>query len=212
MPFQADRAVPYLLFLAAGGIGLPYWKGFEFLDPRILLAYSATAPLFLSPPLVSAIASDAGRSLPLSALIRRLTLAIGFGWLSAMLMSGLALGTVVANYGASLLPSTPVLISLAVISLLLAILGAAGSAVAAVRMSNADLAKRVIRTSFLMALLILVAAVRMGPDAWAAALLSNLTPEGMPWLAVKLAIGVVPVSAVLLRIAAADPRYSSRSA
>ncbi len=75
---MARQAVVILIVVAAFGILFPLYKGFGFLDSRILAAYACLALLFVAP--ASAELAAHGKSLAPAAVVRRMAVIIAWGW------------------------------------------------------------------------------------------------------------------------------------
>ena len=79
---MAKQALIILFTLLAFGILVPWYKGFTFLDPRMISAYGCLAILFVAPASAESFAGQ--RDLASRAVILgRLAVLIAFGWAMA---------------------------------------------------------------------------------------------------------------------------------
>src|ERR1700684_3676176 len=84
---MARQALIILFVVIAFGILVPLYKGFGFLDARIVAAYGCLALLFVAP--ASAELSDG----PLSAIFARIALIVAWGWGTTVLILAAAIVT-----------------------------------------------------------------------------------------------------------------------
>jgi hypothetical protein len=162
---MARQAVVILFTVLAFGILVPWYKGFTFLDPRILMAYALLSLLFVAPASAeSAAATHAERP---AGIFRRIALVVAYGWGLSLLILLTALVTVnLTNWrGSVLAPQAGFLSSLLAFSLAASIAVAALSAVLAWRFSAGGI-KSILRFVFLGLLLALALSNRFLPERW----------------------------------------------
>jgi len=111
----ANLAVLLLL-----GVGIPWWKGLEFLDLYLLMPYSLLGVLYASP---RAVAVALESPISLSDLGR----AVLWGWVLGALILVLGLVTVNVSEGRGVLPPAPVVLCLLVCGLLGCLVTAGGA-------------------------------------------------------------------------------------
>ena len=94
---MAKQALIILFTVLAFGILVPWYKGFTFLDPRMLAAYGCLAVLFVAPASAEAFAGDRKMVSP-GAILGRLMVLVGFGWGITVLVMLTALATLNLSY------------------------------------------------------------------------------------------------------------------
>src|SRR5437763_17214294 len=87
---MARQAVVILFTVLAFGILVPWYKGFTFLDPRILMAYALLALLFVAPASAESAAAHAQST---SGVLSRIVLLVAYARRVAMLILLTALAT-----------------------------------------------------------------------------------------------------------------------
>jgi len=149
------------------GILVPLYKGFGFLDARIIAAYGFLALLFVAPA-----SADLARTSSSGAILTRLALIVAWGWGITLLIFASAIitlnllnrgGGLLAPPGGLIAPPPVFLASVLVFSLSGSIAIAALGAVLARRFSGSA-AKNILRTVFLVILLGLAFGARVLPD------------------------------------------------
>jgi hypothetical protein len=75
---MAKQALVILFTVLAFGILVPWYKGFTFLDPRMVAAYGCLAVLFVAPASAEAFAGERNPASS-GAILGRLVALIGFG-------------------------------------------------------------------------------------------------------------------------------------
>jgi hypothetical protein len=156
---MARQALVILMVVIAFGILVPLYKGFGFLDPRILLAYSCLALLFVAPASAELAAANSG------GLLGKIAIIIAWGWGVTVLILATALVTlnVMTRRGGFIAPPLQFLAAILVFSLSSSIAVAMSGAVLARRFSAAQV-KNILRTAFLVILLGLAFGSRFLPD------------------------------------------------
>ena len=161
---MARQAVVILFTVLAFGILVPWYKGFTFLDPRILLAYALLAVLFVAPASAESAAAHAKST---TGVLSRTSLVVAYGWGVSILILITALATVnLANWrGAVLAPPAAFLSAVLVFSLTASFAVAILSGVLARRFSATGI-KSILRFGFLGLLLALALSNRFLPERW----------------------------------------------
>jgi hypothetical protein len=156
---MARQALVILLVVIAFGILVPIYKGFAFLDPRILLAYACLALLFVAPASAELAATNA------AGLLGRIAIIIAWGWGVTVLILATALVTlnVMTRGGGFIAPPLLFLAAILVFSLSSSIAVAMLGAILARRFSAAQV-KTILRTTFLVILLGLAFGSRFLPE------------------------------------------------
>ena len=156
---MARQALVILLVVIAFGILVPIYKGFAFLDPRILLAYACLALLFVAPASAELAAADS------AGLLGRIAIIIAWGWGVTVLILATALVTlnVMTRGGGFIAPPLLFLAAILVFSLSSSIAVAMLGAILARRFSAAQV-KTILRTAFLVILLGLAFGSRFLPE------------------------------------------------
>jgi len=170
---MAKQALIILVTVIAFGILVPWYKGFTFLDPRVIAAYGCLALLFVTP--ASAESSDAGLS--------RIAAVVAFGWgiTVVTMLSGLA--TLSVAYGNGKTPPMPVeLIGAVLVCSLTASTAVAAFSAMLARRFSPHTAKAVLRLLFLLVLLAFAFSSRM-PERWQIFLTDHTTRRAITRLA-----------------------------
>ena len=94
---MARQALIILFTVLAFGILVPWYKGFTFLDSRMIAAYGCLAILFVAPASAESFAGARELSSP-AALLGRLALLVAFGWGVTVLVLLTALATLNLTY------------------------------------------------------------------------------------------------------------------
>jgi hypothetical protein len=168
---MARQAVVILFTVLVFGILVPWYKGFTFLDPRILLAYALLALLFVAPASAESAAAYASKESVVirsaSEVLTRTGLVVAYGWGVSVLILITALATVnLANWrGTWIAPSAAFLSAVLVFSLTASFAVAILSGVLARRFSAAGI-KTILRFGFLGLLLTLALSNRFLPERW----------------------------------------------
>lgn len=177
---MARQALIVLLTVLAFGILVPWYKGFTFLDPRIIAAYGCIAILFVAPASAESFTDSSGER---TAVLPRLLVLVAFAWGVTVLVLLTAFVTLNVAYwqGALVTPSWTLFTAVLVCSLTACAAVAVLSAVLARRFS-AGAVKGILRIAFLAVLLALVFSSRL-PDAWQIALAEHATRRAVTRLA-----------------------------
>jgi hypothetical protein len=156
---MARQALVILLVVIAFGILVPIYKGFAFLDPRILSAYACLALLFVAPASAELAATNS------AGLLGRIAIIIAWGWGVTVLILATALVTlnVMTRGGGFIAPPLLFLAAILVFSLSSSIAVAMLGAILARRFSAAQV-KTILRTTFFVILLGLAFGSRFLPE------------------------------------------------
>jgi len=190
---MSRQAVVLLLIVVAFGILVPWYKGFAFLDPRMIVAYACLALLFVAPASAEAFANGEQSASPLTKIFR--VVAYGWGVTLLILVSAFVTINLTKWQGAILAPPLEVCAAALMFSLTASIAVAAFSALLA-RHLSAGAVKMVLRLGFLLVLLAFAFSSRM-PDRWQIFLDDHTTRRAITRLAWEGA-GVCAVIAALL--------------
>ncbi len=175
------------------GILIPWYKGFDFLDPVMVSAYAFLSLLFVTPATSEAMAAG-DRVQSWTRLMAKLFAAALYGWAISVVILLLGLITVnAANWlGYPVVPDRQLLLAVLFASLLGSIFVASAGGAAAILFS-APTAKTILRFGFLGVLLLFLLLTRFGPEAWQAAFTKQLTDSGI----IRLALIASAVFAIL---------------
>ncbi len=179
---MARQALIILFTVLAFGILVPWYKGFTFLDPRMIAAYGCLAILFVAPASAESFAGARELSSP-AAIVGRLMLLIAFGWGVTVLVLLTALATLNLAYwhGSLIAPPSGLFTAVVLCSLAACTAVAALSAVLA-RALPAGVVKAILRFSFLAVLLAFAFSSRL-PDLWQIWLAEHTTRRAITHLA-----------------------------
>jgi hypothetical protein len=161
---MARQALVILAVVVAFGILVPIYKGFGFLDPRIIAAYAFLALLFVAPASAE-LAATHGKEAPAFAILGRIAIIVAWGWGITVLILATAIVTlnVMARRGGFLTPPLDFIAAVLAFSLSAAIAIAMLGAMLARRFSASQV-KNILRAAFLIILLALVFAPRVLPE------------------------------------------------
>jgi hypothetical protein len=179
---MAKQALIILFTVLAFGILVPWYKGFTFLDPRMLAAYGCLAVLFVAPASAESFAGRQDWTSP-SAILGRLMVLIGFGWGVTVLVLLTALATLNLAYwhGDLIAPSGQLFTAVLLCSLTACAAVGTLSALLA-RTLSVGLVKTILRFSFLAVLLAFALNSRL-PDEWQIWLAEHTTRRAITSLA-----------------------------
>jgi hypothetical protein len=203
---MAKQALIILFTVLAFGILVPWYKGFTFLDPRMLAAYGLLAVLFVAPASAESFAGEPSVASP-RATLGKLMVLVAFGWGVTVLVLGTALATLNLAYwhGSVIAPSAKLFAGVLVCSLAASAAVGTLSALLA-RTLSAGVVKTILRFSFLLILLAFAMSSHL-PDGWQIWLEEHTTRRAITTLAWEGA-AVCAVLAGLLLI----PLLKKRSA
>lgn len=198
---MARQALIILIVVVAFGILVPLYKGFGFLDARIIAAYACLALLFVAPASAEIAASQEKGATALAVLAKS-TVIVAWGWGITVLILASAIVTlnVVHWRGAFAAPPLGFTASVLIFSWSASMMVAMFGALLARRFS-AGVIKNILRTAFLVILLGLVFGARVLPDNVTLPLLLRLsTRRGLTHMAWQGAAGCGAIAALLLLI------------
>lgn len=165
-----------LAALAAAGALIPWKFGFLFLDPAIILPYTAIAILFASNFVAQGVVGrdDMGT-------IRGITTGGAlYGWLCWALILGTAFGALASFRDRLVLPPAGMLGALALFTGSVSWLSACLAALVAVQVFTAKAARDLMRMGFFFVVLLLLIAPRFLPSAWRNSTADLLTGSQLP--------------------------------
>jgi hypothetical protein len=193
------QAVTVLIVVAAFGILVPLYKGFGFLDPRIIAAYACLALLFVAPASAE-LAATHGASAPRGAVLGRIALIVAWGWgiTLLILVTAMVTLTLLAHQGGLVAPPLGFAASVLTFSLAASIAIAVLGAVLA-RRFPAGTVKNILRTGFLTILLLLIFGSRLLPERIQLAIFDMFsTRRALTHLAWELSVAFAVIAALLL--------------
>ena len=175
---MAKQALIILGVVLVFGVLVPYYKGLEFLDPVVILVYACMSLLFVVP--ASADIFTADQVLARAEITHQFGTILAYGWGTTVLMivSGIVTVNVANWHGHALVPSTALLGSAVLLSLVATIAVISGTALLARRM-GARSAKSLLRMSFLILLLLGAFGFRYLPPEWRAMIDRHMTTSGL---------------------------------
>ncbi|HTW64220.1 MAG TPA: hypothetical protein VME17_06370 [Bryobacteraceae bacterium] len=196
---MARQALVVLIVVAAFGILVPLYKGFGFLDPRIIAAYACLALLFVAPASAE-LASAEGSSAAPAAVFGKIALIVAWGWGVTLLILASAVVTLnlMARRGGVLIPPPGFLAAVLTFSLVASIAIAALGALLARRFSASGV-KNILRTGFLVILLLLAFGSRVLPERVQLEILDRFsTRRALTSLAWELSVVFAALAALLM--------------
>ena len=163
---MARQALVVLAVVIAFGVLVPWYKGFGFLDPRIIAAYACMALLFVAPASAELATLHSQKAGPAAILIR-IGVIVAYGWGITVLILGTGLVTLnlINQRGGFAAPPWSFGVAVLVFSLVASFAVSALCGVLAQRYSAAGV-KAILRTGFLVLLLLFVFGSRFLPDSW----------------------------------------------
>ena len=193
---MAKQALLILGIVVIFGIGVPWYKGLDFLDPVVIAAYTLLSVFFVAP--ASAEAFAGAEPTPPSEILRRSGTLLAYGWGIAVLVlvAGLASVNFKMWHGHPLLPETSFLIAVLLLSLTLSALVIAVSAVLARRMTARTI-KGVLRVTFIIVLIVVGFGNRLLSDQTRYRIGDHLTNEGIRSFALSSS-AVVAIATALM--------------
>ena len=196
---MARQALIILVVVVTFGILVPWYKGFAFLDPRIISAYACLALLFVAPASAEVAALQRSETSP-TELLSRIGVVVAYGWTVTVVILISALVTLnLTNWrGVLITPPWGLCAALLVFSLAGSAAVATASAVLARYLTAAGV-KSILRGLFLLVLMVLVFSSRLLPESWQIVLSDYTTRSATTRLAWE-ASGVAVVIAGLLLI------------
>lgn len=165
------RGIVLVAAIASIGFLVPRRFGLLFLDPAILLLYSAIAVVFASNFVVRGVVSEDNEP-----AVRRVVFGgTLYGWLCWLVILGAALFALSSSRGRLVIPSTLLTIGLGVFTLSIAWLAACLAALTAATVDSAKTAGGMMRMGLFFVLLLFIVVPRFLPAAWQSNLSRVLT-------------------------------------
>jgi hypothetical protein len=198
---MARQALIVLFVVIAFGILVPIYKGFGFLDPRILAAYACLALLFVAPASAE-FAATQGPGVSASGILGRIGIIVAWGWGITVLILGTAIVTlnVVSHRGGFLIPPPEFLAAILLFSVIASIAVATLGAVLTRRFSATGV-KNILRTAFLVILLTLAFGSRVLPESVTLSILDRFnTRRALTHLAWEGSVACAVIAALLLLV------------
>jgi len=177
---MARQALVILFTVLAFGILIPWYKGFTFLDPRMIAAYGCLALLFVAPASAEV---SAGTDESPASVLGKVALVVAYGWGITVLtlVTGFATLSLSEGHGTFVGPPFPLLASVLTCSLTASAAVATLSALLARRFSTGA-GKAILRIAFLFLLLAFAFSSRL-PDEWQIFLADHTTRRAITRLA-----------------------------
>ena len=198
---MAKQAILVLGFVVLFGIFLPWYRGLDFLDPVMIIAYSCLSLLFVAPASAEAFTSE--REGPSSReTIRTSVMVLAFGWGLAVLVLITAIVTVNLTHwhGYVLAPSGRLLIAAFLLSLTASIVVIASCALLARRFSASSV-KGFVRLGYLIVLALLAFSSRLLPEHARTIVAENMTSAGLTRLAFIASAVLAGIGTMLMVVA-----------
>lgn len=196
---MARQALVILIAVVAFGVLVPLYKGFGFLDARILAAYACLALLFVAPASAE-LAAAQGKDAPPAAILGRIALIVAWGWgiTVVILVTAMVTLNLVARGGGFFAPPLGFLAAVLTFSLIASVAIAIFGAILARRFSAAGV-KNILRVGFLVILLALIFGSRVFPERVQLEILDHFnTRRALTSLAWHSSIVSAVVAALLL--------------
>ena len=204
---MARQAILVLGFTILFGILVPWYRGLDFLDPVMILAYSCLALLFVAPASAEAFASD--RETPSAGgTVRASVMVLAFGWGIAVLVLIAAIVTVNLTHwhGYLLAPSARLLVSAMLLSLTASVAVIGACALLSRRFSAATV-KGFVRVAYLIVLAVVALGYRFLPPHAQTVIAEHMTTAALTRFAFTAAT-VLAFTGAMLMFLAARPRRS----
>jgi hypothetical protein len=194
----ARQALIILVVVVTFGILVPWYKGFAFLDPRIISAYACLALLFVAPASAELAAQQQSETSP-AVQLSRIGMVVAYGWTVTVVILISALVTLnLTNWrGVLIAPPWGLCAALLMFSLAGSAAVATASAVLA-RYFTAAGVKSILRGLFLVVLMVLVFSSRLLPESWQIVLSDYTTRRAITRLAWEASVVAVVLTGLLL--------------
>lgn len=170
------RGLFMLVALAAAGTLIPWKFGFLFLDPVIILPYTAIAVLFSSSFVAQGVVGQDNEP-----TIRSMTLGGAlYGWLCWVLILGTSFVALASFRNRVVLPPAGMMAALALFAASVAWFSACLAALFAVQVFTVKAARDLMRMGFFFVVLLLLVVPRFLPAAWRTSIAGVLTGSQLP--------------------------------
>jgi len=192
---MARQALVVLMVVIVFGILVPIYKGFAFLDSRIIAAYACLALLFVAPASAE-VGAASGK------ILGKIAIIVAWGWGITVLILGTALVTLnlVNRHGGFVAPPLEFIAAVLTFSLSASIAIAMLGAVLTRRFSAAGV-KNILRTAFLILLLTLAFGSRVLPESVTLAIFDRFnTRRTLTHLAWEASVAFIVLAAALLLV------------
>jgi hypothetical protein len=192
---MARQALVVLMVVIVFGILVPIYKGFAFLDPRIIAAYACLALLFVAPASAE-LGSAPGR------ILGKIAIIVAWGWGITVLILCTALVTLNVMIRRGGFAAPPLDFSAAVLTFsLIASTAIAMLGVVLARRFSAAAVKNMLRTAFLILLLALAFGSRVLPENVTLMILDRFNSRrALTHLAWEASVVFVVIAAALLLV------------
>jgi hypothetical protein len=200
------QTVLVLAVLVTFGILLPWYKGFDFLDPVMIVAYCCLGLLFVAPASAEAFATTQQISGAADAL-RRMGAVLAYGWGVTVLILTAGIVTVnVTHWHGSILSPPAALLAGSLLFSLTACLAVIGVCALLSRRLTAASVKGIIRAAFLVVLASLAFGKRFLGQESQNAIESRMTTEGITHFAFLASVILACAGAGLAAMVASAAR------
>jgi hypothetical protein len=197
---MARQTLVILIAVIAFGVLVPLYKGFAFLDPRILAAYACLALLFVAPASAELAAAHGKSGVPEPSILGKIALIVAWGWgiTVVILITAIVTLNLIARGGGFLAPPWGFLVAVLTFSLIASLTIAILGAILTRRFSAAGV-KNILRSAFLAILLALVFGSRVLPERMQLQVLDHFnTRRALTRLAWDSSIVCAVIAALLL--------------
>ncbi len=197
---MARQTLVILIAVIAFGVLVPLYKGFAFLDPRILAAYACLALLFVAPASAELAAAHGRSGAPEPSILGKIALIVAWGWgiTVVILITAIVTLNLIARGGGFLAPPWGFLVAVLTFSLIASLTIAILGAILTRRFSAAGV-KNILRSAFLAILLALVFGSRVLPERMQLEILDHFnTRRALTRLAWDSSIVCAVIAALLL--------------
>ena len=197
---MARQAILVLGFAAVFGIFVPWYRGFDFLDPVMIMAYSCLALLFVAPASAEAFAPE-GTSPAMSETIIKSTLILAYGWgiAALVLMAGIVTVNLSHWHGYVLAPPGRLLASVLLFSLT-ASMAVIFACALLVRKFSASAVKGFVRLAYLIVLAMLAFGYRFLPQRTRTILGEHMTTPEIAHFAFITSAVLASIAAILMAL------------
>jgi hypothetical protein len=177
---MAKQSVLVLAVVITFGILLPWYKGLDFLDPVMIVAYSCMGVLFVAPASAEAFAAASREVSSASETLKGIATVLAYGWGITVLILAAGIGTVnVSHWHGSILAPPPTLLASSLLLGLTACWFVAGACALLARKLSVRSVKGLIRLVFLVLLAGLAFSNRFLAQQTQTAIAARMTTEGL---------------------------------
>jgi hypothetical protein len=187
-----------VVLIALFGIGVPWFKRYDFLDPVMLAAYFCLPLVLVAPVAASAFTGSAESTSATVIAALRVTL-FGWGLGMAIVTAGLITVNAMSWHGHVLMPGASFLASCAFFSASAALASVIAAGLLA-HLSSARVARTVLRLVFFAILIALVLMVRGASPELSAAFWSHTTSSELARIALYAGLALAATGSVALAV------------